>query len=294
MVTAKKSGLGRGLSSLIGESYNYGDMHTDSKYESVTLLNLEQVIANDGQPRKNFDQKSLQELANSIKEKGVIMPILVKKTDKNQYIIVAGERRYRACKLAGVAKIPAIIKDINEAVVREFAIIENVQREDLSPLEEALAYKSLLVDYNYTQNDLAKIIGKSRSYVANLLRLLSLPLKVQEMIATNQLSKGHARALVTARDPIKAAKDIVAKGLNVRQAENFAVGKGRSIKIKGLFADLQEKKMLENAMSDQLGVKVSIDFKSHDHGIIMIYYNSLEELDKIFRLLPEKEKKMNK
>jgi ParB family chromosome partitioning protein len=290
MAPAKIRSLGRGLSALIGD--NYSKEPSNSNEDKVVLLDLEQITTNIHQPRKNFSSEALEELANSIKEKGVIVPILVKKDKDNQYIIIAGERRYRACKLAGIKQIPVIIKDIDEVTTKEYSIIENVQRQDLTAIEEAFAYRDLINDYNYTQQEVAKTIGKSRSHVANLLRLLSLPEEVQELIMNKSISMGHARALITAKDPLKAAKAILSDGLNVRQTEQFAIGKVKTTKPKtSAKVTSEDKVMLEEALSAQLGMKVTIDLKEHDKGIVSLHYNSFEELDRILQLLPSKEKK---
>lgn len=285
--------LGRGLSSLFEDNYvpRISVPHASGAHEEkISSLPLDQVITNVNQPRRHFDEDSLKELADSIKEKGVITPILVKKIEPNKYVIVAGERRYRACERAGLTHIPAIIKDLDDHNTAEYAIIENVQRQDLSAIEEAVAYKNLIDIYKYTQNDVAKVIGKSRSHVTNLLRLLTLPQEVQDLISKNDLTMGHARALINSKDPLQAAKEILAGGLSVRQAENLASGKERPQKIRVDKAPTSsaDKDMLESALSKQLGVKVSIEFKGPEKGVVSLHYNSFEEMDQILQLFPSK------
>ena len=287
--------LGRGLSSLFEDNYVPRvsvPLTSMAHEEKISSLPLNQVVTNVNQPRRYFDEDSLQELADSIKEKGVITPILVKEIEPNKYVIIAGERRYRACESAGLSHVPAIIKDLDEHNTAEYAIIENVQRQDLSAIEEAVAYKNLVDSYNYTQNDVAKVIGKSRSHVANLLRLLTLPQEVQDLISKNHLSMGHARALINSKDPLKAAKEILAGGLSVRQAENLDVGKSKPQKVRAERAQTSpaDKEMLESALSKQLDVKVTIEFKGPEKGVVSLHYNSFEEMDKILQLFPAKNK----
>jgi ParB family chromosome partitioning protein len=289
--------LGRGLSSLFEDNYTAPDSYTEpvtsKNVEKIFRISLEHIVTNTNQPRRYFEEDSLKELADSIKEKGVITPILVRKLAEEKYKIIAGERRYRACQLAGEEDIPVIIKDLDDNNTVEYAIIENVQRQDLSAIEEAVAYKHLIDSYNYTQNDVAKVIGKSRSHVANLLRLLTLPQEVQDLIAKNDLTMGHARALINSKNPLKAAKEILAGGLSVRQAESLAsrdVAKPEKVRVEKAPTSSADKDMLEKALSEQLGIKVSIEFKGPEKGIVFLYYNSFEEMDKILQLFPAKNK----
>lgn len=285
----KTQSLGMGLSTLIGKDYHQ-DAEINDKDEKIRLLNTDLIIANINQPRKDFDTKTLQELADSIKEKGVIVPIIVKKTDNDKYLIVAGERRYRACKLAGITKIPVMIKDLNESQTTEYAIIENVQRQDLNAIEEAVAYKNLAEDYDYTQAEIAQVVGKSRSYVANLLRLLNLPQEVQNLIVKHHISMGHARALLATDDPLKIAKSIVDDGLNVRQIEQMSKRKvakttAQTESTPNNDVDLAA---LEELLSNQLDLRVTISSAGKESGAVMLHYTSLKGLDRILQLLPTK------
>ena len=224
-----KKGLGRGLSSLIGEN----------KVEtSSSKLSLSEIIPNRYQPRKNFEQDSLDELSNSIKERGVIQPIIVRKSklEKTKYEIIAGERRWLAARKAGLHDIPVIITDVDDLKSLEFAIVENVQRHDLNPLEEALGYKRLIDEFSYDQEKVSKFIGKSRSYITNSLRLLSLPEEVLNFVKNKKISAGHAKVLVGLNNAEFIANKIIEKKLSVRQAENFVKifkkKPGQTIKIK--------------------------------------------------------------
>jgi ParB family chromosome partitioning protein len=289
--------LGRGLSSLFEDYHATPESYTESvsskDSEKILLIPLENIVANVNQPRRYFNEDSLKELGDSIKEKGVIAPILVKKLADGKYKIIAGERRYRACQLIGEKNIPVIIKDLDDNNTVEYSIIENVQRQDLSAIEEAISYKSLIDFYSYTQNDVAKAIGKSRSHVANLLRLLTLPQEVQDLIAKNDLTMGHARALINSENPLETAKKILAGGLSVRQAESLTsknIAKKEKVRVEKVPTSSADKEMLENALSEQLGIKVSIEFKGPEKGIVFLHYNSFEEMDKILQLLPPKNK----
>ena len=209
-----KKGLGRGLSSLIGES----------KVESSkNRLSLSEIIPNKYQPRKNFDEENLSDLTNSIKERGVIQPIIVRKSklDNSKYEIIAGERRWIAAKKAGLHDIPVVITEVDDLRSLEFAIVENVQRHDLNPLEEAQGYKKLIDEFSYDQEKVSKFIGKSRSYITNALRLLNLPLEVLNLIENRKITSGHAKILVGLDNAVIIANKIVEKKLSVRQAENF-------------------------------------------------------------------------
>ena len=219
--------LGRGLSALLGDSKSKTNWENLSSTQSkgamlIELIDVKKITAGLYQPRRNFNQDELHELAESIKENGVIQPILLRKAEDDHYEIVAGERRFRAAKMAELKEIPAIVKKINNHEALELAIIENVQREDLSLLEEAQGYKQLITDFSYTQEQVAKKTGKSRAHIANLIRLLSLPNKVQEMLEDNSISMGHARAIINSKNPIELANKIIQDELTVRDAENLA------------------------------------------------------------------------
>ena len=223
---SKSRGLGRGLSSLMGD-LNNEPLTSNENSESQTiekLVPVEKIYPNPNQPRKSFQEEKLIELANSIKTKGIVQPLIVrkKKGTKESFEIVAGERRWRAAQRAQIHELPVIIKEFTDIEVLEIAIIENVQRADLNPIEEALGYKNLMENFDHTQDGLSKEIGKSRSHIANLLRLLNLPSAVQELLISGQLTAGHARALVTCDNPLAIAKQIISLGLSVRDAERLA------------------------------------------------------------------------
>lgn len=281
--------LGMGLSTLIGKDYHQ-DAEINDRDEKIRLLDTSLVIANINQPRKDFDAKTLQELADSILAKGVIVPIIVRKAVEGKYLIVAGERRFRACKLAGITQIPVIIKDLSDSQTTEYAIIENVQRQDLNAIEEAVAYKNLAEDYDYTQAEIAQVVGKSRSYVANLLRLLNLPQEVQNLIVKHHVSMGHARALLATDDPLKIAKSIVDDGLNVRQVEQMSKHKiARNVaKNKTTPNGNVDLASIEELLTNQLGLRITISSTSEESGVVMLHYTSLKELDRILQLLPTK------
>ena len=219
----KSRGLGRGLSSLMGD-INNDPISSSANSENQTLEKLvpvEKIYPNPNQPRKTFQEEKLIELANSIKTKGVVQPLIVRKKQgtKESFEIVAGERRWRAAQRAQIHELPVIVREFTDTEVLEIAIIENVQRADLNPVEEALGYKNLMDNFNHTQEGLSKEIGKSRSHIANLLRLLNLPAEVQDFLISGKLTAGHARALVTCDNPLALAKQIISQGLSVRDAE---------------------------------------------------------------------------
>lgn len=283
----KSARLGRGLAALIGDIPPIeGDK--SGQYEGIKQIGVEQLIANRANPRIDFDDSQLEDLAASIKEKGVMQPLLVRQTKDNKdiYEIIAGERRWRAAQRAGLNQVPVIVKQVDDRESLELAIIENIQRENLNSIEESKGYAQLIEQFNYTQADLAQVIGKSRSHIANSLRLLKLPAEVQEMIAKGELTAGHARTLVTTDNPLKLARKIVAKGLSVRQAEKLA-----QQAIKGEIDVQPQSKQkdadtiaLEKRLSDALGFAVKIDDKG-SYGKLTINYKSLEQLDNIIARL---------
>ena len=289
---SKSRGLGRGLSSLMGDLKNE-PLTSNENSESQTiekLVPVEKIYPNPNQPRKSFQEEKLIELANSIKTKGIVQPLIVrkKKGTKESFEIVAGERRWRAAQRAQIHELPVIIKEFTDIEVLEIAIIENVQRADLNPIEEALGYKNLMENFDHTQDGLSKEIGKSRSHIANLLRLLNLPSSVQELLISGQLTAGHARALVTCDNPLAIAKQIISLGLSVRDAERLA--KNVSEKKVSNKAKTKEKPadtvLLEADLSAALKMKVSIN---HEEGkekcLISITYKSLDELDRISEVI---------
>lgn len=278
----KPSRLGRGLAALIGDMATMeGARLADSG--SSKRLPIDFLIANRANPRRDFDPDQLEELTSSIREKGVMQPLLVRPTnDPNQFEIIAGERRWRASQRAGLNDVPVIVRDVDDKEALELAIIENVQRVDLNPLEEAMGYGQLIEQFDYTQNDLAQVIGKSRSHVANTLRLLKLPDDVRGMLARGELTAGHARTLITADDPAALAKRIVGGGLSVREAEVLTQREINAPKRKPAPADEKDADTaaLEKRLSDVLGLHVAIDHKDQG-GRLEIRYRTLEQLDGI-------------
>lgn len=284
-----KRRLGRGLAALIGEMDQ--PIQPDTNQSGVNpdrLVPIEYITRNPRNPRRYFDEAELQDLAASIRQHGIVQPVVVRTLGANQFEIIAGERRWRAAQLAGFTEVPVIVRDVDDRTALEIAIVENVQRADLNPLEEALGYEQLISDHGYTQNDLGEIIGKSRSHVANSLRLLKLPDPVKDLLADGSLSAGHARALVSTSDPASLARTIVTKGLSVRDAERLAQNDIKGLSSPTAKAGRTEKDSdtlaLERSLSDSLGLEVSISHKGQA-GSIKISYRTLEQLEDICRLL---------
>ena len=272
-----KKGLGRGLSSLIGET----------KVETKTnKLLLSEIIPNKYQPRKNFDEASLEDLTNSIKERGVIQPIIVRKsnTENSKYEIIAGERRWLAASKAGLHDIPVVLTEADDLKSLEFAIVENVQRHDLNPLEEAQGYKRLIDEFSYDQEKVSKFIGKSRSYITNALRLLTLPNEVLKFIEEKKISAGHAKVLVGLDNAYFIANKIIEKKLSVRQSENFVkiFRKKKSSFVKSLDPNIQS---LEDSISDKIGLNVSIKNNKNNKGSITFAYHDIDQLNKIIDII---------
>lgn len=275
----RKGGLGKGLDSLISKSDS-----VDVSRE--TLLRIAEIEPNREQPRKVFDENAIAELSESIKEYGVIQPIIVTK-EKGYYRIVAGERRWRAAKEAGLKKIPAIIKEYTDKEVSEIALIENLQREDLNPLEEAKGIQNLINEYGLKQEEIAKIISKSRPYITNSLRLLNLDPFVQELLLQKQITSGHAKMLAGIKDnelQIKIAKEIVEKGLSVRQVESI-VTKGVKSETKTIKSKDVHIETIEKELEELLKVKININNSSKNRGFIKIKYSNLDELERIIEQL---------
>ncbi|MFD1747208.1 ParB/RepB/Spo0J family partition protein [Rhizobium helianthi] len=282
--------LGRGLAALIGEIDQVATAAEAVARPSVSAdrtVPIELISRNPRNPRRMFDEAELHDLASSIRQHGVVQPVVVRSRGQ-EYEIIAGERRWRASQLAGLVEIPVIVRDVDDRTALEIAIVENVQRSDLNPLEEALGYDQLIAEHGYTQNDLGEIIGKSRSHVANSLRLLKLPEPVRDMLANGQLSAGHARALVSTSDPTSLAKTIVAKGMSVRDAERLAQNdiKAQSEPTQAPRAPEKDSDTLalERSLSDALGLDVKINHKGGG-GQIRISYRTLEQLEEVCRLL---------
>jgi ParB family chromosome partitioning protein len=283
MIGNKFKGLGKGLSALMGD-IPQDNVQTKSSSEKIPI---HFVYANPSQPRKNFNQDLLNELSESIKEQGIIQPILVRKKSEDKYEIVAGERRWRAAQLAKIHEVPVIILNIDDKKSLEFAILENIQRSDLNGIEEALGYDNLVKKFGYSQETLSKILGKSRSHIANTLRLAGLPEEIKKMISDGLLTAGHARCLVNVHDNVKLAKIIVNKNLSVRQAEFL-------VKKEQVFSSLKKIprnnkdtniKSLESDLGLLMGIKVDIKNKKNNSGEIKFSYKSLDQLNKIISVL---------
>ena len=272
-----KKGLGRGLSSLLGD--------TQKKVET-NKVPIKDISRNKFQPRKHFSKENLDELTNSIKERGVIQPIVVRpdKVNKDKYEIIAGERRWLASQNAGLHEVPVVILDVDDVKSLEFAIVENVQRQDLNPIEEAKGYQRLVDDFNYNQDKLSKFIGKSRSYIANSLRLLGLPSDVLTMVESGNLTAGHARALVGLNNSIELAKKIIQKKLSVRQSEVLA-RQFRDKKFKLVHKKDSNILDLQKNLEEKTGLSVSISNKKNNTGTISFEYRDLEQLDKLINII---------
>jgi ParB family transcriptional regulator, chromosome partitioning protein len=285
-----KRRLGRGLAALIGEMDQSAPVEAGrAPINPDRLVPIEFITRNPRNPRRSFNESDLQDLAASIRQHGIVQPVVARTLSGNNYEIIAGERRWRAAQLAGLVEIPLIVRDVDDKTALEIAIVENVQRADLNPLEEALGYDQLIAEHGYTQNDLGEIIGKSRSHVANSLRLLKLPEAVREMLSSGSLSAGHARALVSTSDPAGLARTIVSKGMSVRDAERLAqndIKAQNDPRPAGARKDEKDSDTLalERTLSDTLGLEVMIAHRGSG-GQVRISYKSLEQLEEICRLL---------
>ena len=276
-ILKQKKGLGRGLSSLIG----------DTKNKSVNnKISISEIVRSKFQPRKIFNKENLDELSNSIRERGVVQPIIVRKSKEfnGKYEIVAGERRWLASQNAGLNEIPAVVIEANDIKALEFAIVENVQRSDLNPIEEAAGYKRLMNEFGYDQEKVGKFIGKSRAHIANCLRLLSLPKDVINLIEMGKITQGHAKVLVGLENANLLAKKIVEKKLSVRQAENLVnlFKKPKKFKLISKDTNLRE---LENILINKLGIRVSINNKKNNSGSISFNYKDLDQLNKLIYII---------
>jgi ParB family chromosome partitioning protein len=274
-----KKGLGRGLSSLMGES---ATEELKSQSTSGDLkISISKLRPSSIQPRRLFDKNSINELAESIKSKGLVQPILVRpsKSEVGEYEIIAGERRWRAAQIAQLHELPAVVKNLDDVEALEMAIIENVQRADLSPIEEAAGYKKLMEQYNHTQEALSPIVGKSRSHIANIIRLLNLPASIQDMISQGIITSGHARAIMNSAFPEQLAKKIVDENLSVRQAESLVREKKTKLtKNKLKPADTID---LEQRLTELLGLEVVISDNGKRGGSIKVKYKTLDQLELI-------------
>lgn len=298
----KKFGLGRGLEALLGDeeiNLNLDDETADvSSFVENTVFKSEKneikisdIAPCSFQPRTEFDRDALESLAQSIKEKGVLQPLLVRKKN-DKYEIIAGERRWRAAQLAGLEKVPAIVKDLSDSETLEIALIENLQRENLSAIEEAEGLNRLMNEYEYTQEVIGKVIGKSRSYIANTLRLLGLPEEIKQLVKENKLSAGHARALIGCENAIELANKIVKEGLSVREAETLAANaKGFSVKNIAPKEPKPVDRDLEKIMADleeKLKLKVKINAGKKGKGSITLHYNTPAELSSLLDILEQR------
>ncbi|MBB3764788.1 ParB/RepB/Spo0J family partition protein [Sphingomicrobium lutaoense] len=283
----KPSGLGRGLSALLDDASKSAANEERSEKGGVSSLPIASIKPNPQQPRRHFDEESLEELAQSIATKGVLQPILVRPTAEG-YQIIAGERRWRAAQKAQLHEIPAIVRESDAQQTAEIALIENVQREDLNAIEEAEAYKALKNDYGYGQAEIGEVVGKSRSHVANLLRLLDLPQDVQKMLLSGDLSMGHARAALSAEDPSALAREIVKQGLSVREAEARAKSqkepKNQSDSKKSARPVDADIEALERQLGDLLGLRVKVAH-GKGGGRVELNYRTLDQLDMICQRL---------
>ena len=274
-----KKGLGRGLSSLIGET----KIETQKNILSVSAL-----IPNKYQPRKIFDEENLNELTNSIRERGIIQPIIVRPSseDEDKFEIIAGERRWQAAQYAGLHDVPVVVINVDNLKSLEFAIVENVQRKDLNPIEEAEGYKRLIDEFSYDQDKVSKFIGKSRAHISNCLRILSLPQEIIELIIEDKLSQGHAKILVGLDNAILLAKKIISKKLSVRQAEGLV----RILKSSSNSSTKQKDpniKNLEEELTDKIGMRVFVKNKRNNSGIISLEYKGTDQLDRLVEIIKQ-------
>ena len=275
----KENKLGMGLGALLSSSSN-----DNTSNNGVQKINISQIIPNPSQPRKSFRDSELKELSNSIKSQGLIQPIIVKPVRNEQYQIIAGERRWRACQLNGFHEVDCVVKSLDDTNVLEAALIENIQREDLNVIEEANAYKGLIELKKINNENLAKIIGKSSSHVSNILRLLDLDKKIQDMVINGDLSMGHARALIGVPNAYEKAKEIVQKNLSVREVEKIT---SKFKKTKKTISTKDPNIVdLEKELSDKIGLKTSIQFNENgSSGSLTLFYSDLNQLDDIMRRL---------
>lgn len=273
-----KKALGKGLDALIPK-----------KEDTLQEIDIERIIPGEAQPRTDLDEASLYELAQSIKEKGVIQPIVVSRVGDGTFRIIAGERRWRAAKIAGLEKIPAVVRDVSPQEAVEIALIENIQREDLDPVETASAFERLIKEFNITQEDLSKRVGKDRATIANYLRILKLPDEVRQYLKKGTITMGHAKAILSIEDPqkqVEVAQMVIKKALSVRQTEELVrkLAKQKPVKQREIIPEIKE---LEDRLTTELGYKVKI-FHKGKKGKLEIFYNSLDELDGILERIFKK------
>jgi ParB family chromosome partitioning protein len=287
---AARSRLGRGLAALMGDVGVEAQASDRGAPRNTRKVPIEFVRANPRNPRKTFSDADLEELAGSIGKRGIIQPIVVRARGENNFEIVAGERRWRAAQRAGLHEVPVVVIEASDAEALELAIIENVQRADLNPIEEAAGYQALLDEFNHSQEELAQIVGKSRPHIANTLRLLKLSDAIKAHVQSGKLSAGHARALLGQPNAEELAADIIRRGLNVRQVEEMAHrdGKAQARTVRRTGGDLEKDAdtlALEKRLSDTLGLRVTIEHRPTGGGKLLIDYRSLEQLDEVVRRL---------
>ncbi len=274
-----KKGLGRGLSSLIGDS---------EKIDDKKNVSISSLVRNKYQPRKKFDESSLEELTNSIRERGIIQPIIVRPLSDagDKFEIIAGERRWQAAQYAGLHEVPVIVVDVDDLKSLEFAIVENVQRKDLNPIEEAEGYKRLIDEFSYDQDKVSKFIGKSRAHISNCLRLLSLPNEIVELIIEEKLSQGHAKILVGLDNAILLANKIISKKLSVRQAESLV----RMLKSNSKNPKKRKDPNilnLEEELTNKIGMRVYVNNKRNNSGTISLEYKAVDQLDRLVEIIKQ-------
>ena len=287
---AARSRLGRGLAALMGDVGAESQASERGAQRNTRKVPIEFVRANPHNPRKMFSDAELEELASSIGKRGIIQPIVVRARGADQFEIIAGERRWRAAQRAGLHEVPVVVIEASDAEALELAIIENVQRADLNPIEEAAGYQSLLDQFNHSQDELGNIVGKSRSHIANTLRLLKLSDAIKAHVQSGTLSAGHARALIGQPNAEELAEDIIKRGLNVRQVEEMARrdGRAQARTVRRTGGDLEkdaDTQALEKRLSDTLGLRVTIEHRPTGGGTLVVNYRSLEQLDDVVRRL---------
>lgn len=284
----KSKGLGKGLSALLGDAKKTNENVVEIGKLKTDKTPIHLLIPNKYQPRKKFEKKQLEELAQSIKGRGIIQPIAIRKSTGGKYEIIAGERRWRAAQLAKIHEVPTVLLDADDELAAEFAVLENVQREGLNAVEEAEGYQTLIDKFQYTQDKIAEMIGKSRVYIANTLRLKKLPMQIQQMINDGLLTPGHARALIDVDNNIELAKEIINKNLSVRQAELLTkknVSKITKVKSKLIDPNIQD---LQRSLENKVGMKVTISNKKNNKGTITFDYKDLDQLNKLIENIKSK------
>lgn len=273
-------GLGKGLSALLGD-----DITATGSAPKVQEIDIDKIKPGHYQPRTKFNEKALEELAQSVAEKGILQPLLLRQTEEGDYEIIAGERRWRASRIAGLKTVPALVKAFTPQESLEIGLVENLQREDLNDIEEAEGFQRLMDEFSYSQNKVAEIVGKSRSYVANNLRLNQLPEAVKDMLQQNKLTGGHARQLVGLDDAETIAKEIIEQGLNVRQVEALIRAKKNPKKMRSQQKKDAEAVAMEKELTGKLGLKVEVKKKRGNRGVISLSYDNIDQLDFILSQL---------